>query len=301
MELADKYRIKTKLKSAGSFDKQGKFLHAFQIYNTLIHEYPDSEDVMIQYALHLEGIEKYQEAERILLDFISRNPDSVAVRLFCGQLMLRYDNWEGCVDVLSVITLAEEPVAAFFTGYAQYKLQEYGLADIGFRNFLDHIKEHELIPDAYFYLAKVHLNLDDPAKAIGYLDLCAEYYSSNYEVHLLYAILHHRNKMYAHALSSIDKALKLNAGDDLVIEWAAEIYYLNGNYSKSRTYYKKMFDFKENLNPEIFARLGDSCFQTKKYREAADYFTQALALDPENKLAAERMSLLEKYIKPVKK
>lgn len=296
MELADKYRIKTKIKSAKAFEKQGKFLHAYQIFNSLMQEYPDSEEVVIESALHLEGINRYEEAKDLLLDFIAQNEDSTAVRLFCAQLMLRFDDWEKCADILSVIKISEEPLAAFFTGYAHYMLKEYALADIAFRNFIDNISEHELIPDAYFYLAKIHLNMDDNEAALKFLDKCADYYNGNYEVHLLYAILHHRNKMYAHALSAISAALKLKPKDELVIEWAAEIYYMNENYARARTFYKKMLDFKEVLSGDIFIRLAESCYHQKKYREAADYFTQAMALGIQNETVSYRMELLAKYI-----
>ncbi len=301
MENSDKYKIKHKLREARAFEKEGKYLHAVQVYNSLMNEFPGSEEIAIRYAALLEKSGKYPAAKDMLGSFLEKNHDSPGVRLFLGQMMIRSEDFEPSIDVLSHLRISEEPVAAFLTGYAQYMLKEFKLADIAFRNFLEHAGKNELVPDAYFYLAKTHLNLDDITAATMYLDGCADYYDNHYEVHLLSAILHHRGGMYAHSLALIERAIKLKPSDEKVIEWAAEIYFVNENYVKARTYYKKFIETAPELTGDMYARLGYCGYMVKKYKEAAVNFEKALLLDPDNKLVSANVNFLNKYLRPVKK
>jgi tetratricopeptide (TPR) repeat protein len=93
--------------------------------------------------------------------------------------------------------------------------------------------------------------------------------------------------MYTHAVSSISKALKLNAGEPEVYRWAGKIFLKVGEYLKAEEYFQKYVGMVEYPASEIYSELGDAYLKTNKTANALQYYELALKLDPLNKFAAE--------------
>ncbi len=80
-----KYQYNHKMKIAGEYEAQGKPLHAAQIYNTLLEEYPDSVEIYFHLANLYEHMGNITPAADMLKDFLENDPENKEVRLFLGQ------------------------------------------------------------------------------------------------------------------------------------------------------------------------------------------------------------------------
>lgn len=281
----DKTELEYKLKTAKDYEAEGKWLHAVQIYNTLIDENPGYSDAYFGLALVYEKLSNIEPAIKLLHSFIEHNRENREVRLFFGQYLLKNSRWEDAVEVLSYIMPDEEPVVSFFLGYANFMLEEYEQAKINFLNFIDFSNQSELLHEAQLYLGKTELKLNNFENALGYLKKAEVIYSNFWELNLLLAEAYYYLGMYTHAVSPVEKAVSLNSGEPLVYEWAGKIYVRTGDYLKAEKYMLKHVDLKKDISSEAYAALADIYLKTKKLQNALDYFELALKLDPENQSA----------------
>jgi len=294
MEAKEKQLVQLKIEKAQRFADEGKTLHAVQLYMKIIEEHPESLEACFSLAGLYEKLENIDAAENLLSDLLEENSDNKDVRLFFGHFLFRQGQWNETIEVLSFFSPDEIPLASFFIGYSHYILLEYELARISFENFVKSGKETEFLQDAYIYLAKTHINLTNFDLALLYAKQAEAYYSNYYELHLLFAIIYYYLTMTAHAVTSIEKTLKLNKSDLSVNEWAGKIYLKSGDYKKAEKYLTKFIEESSEVSPEIYSHLGITYLYTNKIKDAENYFNLALKFDPKNKVALEAVKNLEK-------
>lgn len=294
MDAKEKQLVQLKVEKAQRFADEGKTLHAVQLFMKIIEEHPESLEASFSLAGLYEKLENIDAAENILSDLLEENSANKDVRLFFGHFLFRQAKWNETIEVLSFFSPNEIPLASFFIGYSHYMLLEYELARISFENFVNSGKETEFLQDAYIYLAKTHINLTNFDMALLYAKQAEAYYSNYYELHLLFAIIYYYLTMTAHAVTSIEKTLKLNKSDLSVNEWAGKIYLKSGDYKKAEKYLTKFIEESAEVSPEIYSHLGITYLYTNKIKDAENYFNLALKFDPKNKVALEAVKNLEK-------
>lgn len=294
MDAKEKQLIQLKIEKAQRFAVEGKILHAVQLYTKIIEEYPESFEASFGLAGLYEKLENIDAAENVLSELLEENSDNKEVRLFFGHFLFRQGKWNETIEILSFFSPDEIPLASFFVGYSHYMLLEYELARISFENFVKSGKETEFLQDAYIYLAKTHINLTNFDLALLYAKQAEAYYSNYYELHLLFAIIYYYLTMTAHAVTSIEKTIKLNKSDLSVNEWAGKIYLKSGDYKKAEKYLTKFIEESSEVSPEIYSHLGITYLYTNKIKDAENYFNLALKFDPKNKVALEAVKNLEK-------
>ena len=294
MEAKEKQLVQLKLEKAERFAAEGKILHAVQFYLKMIEEHPDAIEAYFNLSGLYEILENISAAENLLFELLEEKSDNNDVRLFFGHFLFRQGKWNETIEVLSFFSPNEIPLASFFIGYSHYMLLEYELARISFENFVKSEKENEFIQDAYIYLAKTHINLTNFDMALLYAKQAEVYYSNYYELHLLFAIIYYYLTMNAHAVTSIEKTLKLNKTDLSVNEWAGKIYLKSGDYKKAEKYLSKFVEESPEVSSEIYSHLGITYLYINKIKDAQNYFNLALKFDPKNKVALEAVKNLGK-------
>lgn len=285
--MEDRYYLDHKLKSAIDFEVSGKFLHAMQIYNSLIEKFPDEMDPYFNLVSLYEKLDNFDAAGSLLKDLLEAHPDSLEIRLFTGQFFLRSQRWNDAIDILAIISPEEEPIVSFFLGYSHFMLNEFELSKVNFMNFIVVENKSELYHEALIYLAKIEIELKNFEKALDYTTKALSIYSNNWELYLVTSIAYYYLGMYAHAVSTVYKACKLNEKDLSVNEWAGKIYYKSGDYLKAEKYFLYVIEHQDDTSPEIYTYLGEACLHSKKTKDAIKYFELALKLDPNNKKANE--------------
>ncbi|OGU77096.1 MAG: hypothetical protein A2V93_05070 [Ignavibacteria bacterium RBG_16_34_14] len=287
MGIDTKYKIENRLKSARDYEANGDNLHAMQIYNSIIEDEPDFAEAYFSLAELFEKQGNIESAKKLLTDYLNKKPGNNLVRLFYAQLLLRNSQWEDVIDILQSLSIDEEPIAAFFLGYSFFMLKNYEHAKINFQHFINSGKKTELLHQTYIYLAKTEIQLRNFESALEYAKKSEIVYSNFWELNLVFAIIHYHLDMYTHAISSISKALKLNANEPTVYKWAGKIFLKVREYLKAEENFLKYIGMVEYPASEIYSELGEAYFKTNKVKDALQYYELALKIDPFNKFAVE--------------
>jgi len=298
--LDQQYQFNHKMKIAGDYEAEGKPLHAVQVYNALLDEYPDSVEIYFHLANLYEHMGNITSAANLLKEFLENDPENKEVRLFLGQFFLKNLRWDDAVETLSYILPHDEPIVSFFIGYAHFMLDEYELAKINFINFTSYDKQSELLHEANIYLAKIELILKDYESALIYAKKAEGMYSNYWELNKIYAETYFNLGMYAHAVEFIEKAIKLNPGEPVPYEWAGKIYLKLGDYLKAEKNFLKYVESIEDASSDIYTKLAEACLKAQKTQDALAYYDIAIKLDPENKIALagkdQASSLLNNHV-----
>jgi tetratricopeptide (TPR) repeat protein len=282
-----KYQLDYKLKQARDFQAQGKLLHALQFYETVINEHPLFADAYFGVAEVYEQLGNIEPAIELLKEFLISDPENKIVRLFFGQFLLRNSRWEETIEVLSFILPEEEIVVNFFIGYAHFMLGEFELAKINFLNFISHAEQSELFQEANIYLAKTEIKLCNFDNAL----ICAKradvMYSNYWELNAIYAEIYYNLDMHAHAVSPVEKAMKLNPNGPRIYELAGKIYFKLGDFIKAERNFLKHIESTDEASSEVYTKLADACLKGNKAKDALVYYDIALKIDPLNQYALE--------------
>ena len=285
--MEQEYQFDYKMKIARDYEAEGKPLHAAQLYNTLLEQYPDSVDIYFRLANLYEYMGNISSASNLLKEYLENEPENKEVRLFLGRFFLKNSRWDDAVETLSFILPQDEPVVSFFIGHAHFMLKEYELAKINFINFLSYDKNSDLQHEANIYLAKIELICKDYEGALHYAKKAEGMYSNYWELNQIYAETYFNLGMYAHASDFIEKALKLNSGGSSPYEWAGRIYLKLGDYLKAEKNFLKYIETIDDVSSDIYTKLAESCLKAKKTQQALNYYDIAIKLDPDNKIAME--------------
>lgn len=288
------YRYEHKLNIAKGYIDEKKYLHAIQIYNSLLEENPDKDEIYYKLASVYEKINSAEVGAKLLADLLEKNSDSKEIRMYAGHFYFRNSMWDRTVETLSYFLPSEEPITSFFIGFSHFMLNEDDLALNSFENFISSNTNSEYIPDAFIYIAKINIRAKDYDKALHTLNKAAMFYENFYEMHLLFAQCFYYLGMDAHATKAIEKALKLKKKDYSVLEWAGLIYLRVGDYKKAESFLIKAVKENENTNPSIFFNLGITMMRADNPIEAQKYFDKVLELDPKNKAVKEAIKNLSK-------
>jgi tetratricopeptide (TPR) repeat protein len=285
--LDNKYQLDYKLKQARDYQAQGKLLHALQLYEIVIKEQPALIDAYYGMTEVYEQLGNIAPAVDLLNDFLQSDPENKIVRLFFGQFLLRNAMWEETIEVLSFILPEEERAVNFFVGYAHFMLEEYELAKVNFQSFIANSEQSELYQEANIYLAKTEIKLSNFEKAL----ICAKradiMYSDYWELNGIYAEIYFNLDMHAHAVSPVEKAIKLNPNEPYLYELAGKIYFKLGDFIKAEKNFLKQIESTDDASSEAYTKLAEACLKANKVKDALLYYDIALKLDPLNKYAME--------------
>ncbi len=283
--MDSKYKFEHKIDLAKAFEADGKHLHAIQIYQSILEEYPDEIETYFRIANLYEITGNILPAINLLKQFLEDEPENKDLRLFLGQFLLRNSKWEEAVETLSFILPQEEPAVSFFIGYAHFMLEEFELAKISFLNFISYEKQSELIHEANIYLAKVELKLKNYEEALRYAKKAEAMYANFWELNKIYAETYYNLGMYAHAVKPIEKAIKLNPEIPAPYELAGKIYLKLGDYSKAEKNFLRYIESIEDASSDIYTKLAEACLKNHKAKDALAYYDIAIKLDPQNNIA----------------
>lgn len=295
--MPDDNQITHKMKLASGYEMQGKFLHAVQIYNSIISERPDYTDAYFALGEAYEKLGNIDPAIEMIRNFLKANPENKEVRIYLSEFLMRNKRWDEANEILSYILPEEEPVISFFLGYSHFMQKDYEVARINFLNFLKHGEPEEMLQEATLYLAKVDINLKNFKSALEFLKKTEIVYSNFWEWNLLISVVYYNLGMYAHAILPVQKSLKLNLQEKSIHKWAGKIYLRTGDYQKAEKQFLAYIDSGENAEADIYTELAEACLKSKKPTDALAYFEIALKLDPENNFAAEGKKSANKLIK----
>lgn len=285
MKKEVKEHITHKMKIAKDFESEGKTLHALQVYKKLIDIYPTYTKAYVNLADLYERLGKFNHAVGLLKSFLSIDPYNYEIRMQLGQYLMKKGKWNEASDVLDFLSAKGDPKASFFLGFINYKQENFEIAKMNFLNFIRCEKEPEILMEAFFYLAKIEIELSDFESALAFAKKAKVLYDNFWELNLITAISYFHLGMYTHAATHIEKAKKLNPKEASLREWAGKIYLKTHEFLKAEENFLKYIELKESASSELYADLGEACLNAKKAEAALAYYEIALRLDPGNQSA----------------
>ena len=270
-------RIKHLLKLALAFISEGKNLHAVQIYKKLIEE-TGSNEFYFQLAELYENMGFLVSGKKILYELLQNN-NSNDVALFLGQYLLRNSEWFESIEVFNTISNST-PSTIFLIGYAYLMLNEFELSKEYFANYIATDEKSELKQEANLYLAKIEYELNNFNSALSYAKNAEFVYSDFWELNLILAKVYYSLDMFTHSVTPIQKALKLNSKDSVVLEFAGKIFFQLQDYQKAEEYFSECIEQSSEVSAEIYTLLAKSFLKQRKVKEANLFFEIALQVDP---------------------
>lgn len=288
----DEERIKYKLKLASAFISEGKNLHAIQIYKNLI-DLTKREDIYYMLAELYEDMKFIDSGEKILQELIEQNDNSTEINMYLGQYLLRNAKW---IDAIEVLNSLEDQIYSsnFLIGYSYLMLNEFELSKDYFKKYISSDEKSELKQEANIYLAKIEYELNNFDSALNYAKSAQFVYSDFWELNLILAKVYYSLDMNTHAVTPIEKALKLNPKEIGVLEFAGKIYFKLEDFKQAEQYFSECIEHSSNISAEIYTLLAKSFVKQKKYNEAQLFFTLALQIDPEYQPAIADQANLNK-------
>ena len=94
-------RIQHRLNTAKEFETEGKFLHAAQIYHSLISDYPEYIEAYINLADIYQANGYVESAEKILKSILAKQPHNNEIKLYLSQFYMQNKDWAKALELLS--------------------------------------------------------------------------------------------------------------------------------------------------------------------------------------------------------
>jgi len=286
----DERELEFKFNKALDFEKEGKPLHAIQIYSTLLNVPSFKRDSSMQLHKIYDSMNNIPHASRILINYLNDSPDDFELRKYYALFLIKHSLYEDAVDQLSHISSEEVPEVSFLSGLARFFMNNFEEASINFNGFLDVSDSSEYVYDAYIYLAKCELELGNIDKALDAAKGADKIFSNNEELQLLLTKIYLLKGMNFHAFDSISKGLRLNAESHQMNELAGRISFDLGEYDKAETHLNKILSEAEQSD-EIYTLLGVIYLKKNDFNKADEMFSRALEINPENSAALKHREI----------
>lgn len=283
--LIRQYEYRHRLEKANRLIEEGKQLHAIQLLFKLIEDFPEDETAIIALASLYEKSGKLDSAEEAIHKGFEVNPANIQLRLFAGHFYFKQSRWQECIDILSGVVPEQEPLAAFLSAYSYYHLQDFVFAKRYFLIYIANPVSSDFMADAYFYTAKVSIELAEYQEAFEYLRKAEELVGPMNKFPYLYAIIYYYLGMHTHALVAIENSIEIQEVNGEVYEWAGKISLQCKNSKKAEVYLRKCIDEYNHRSPSILANLGMACLNNKNLSDAQHFFDLALAANPSESTA----------------
>lgn len=295
--LDKKIIIEHKLKQGEDYEAQGKLLHAMQIYTSLLEEHPALVEASFNLAELYQRLNNTNAASGVIQSMLEAGSENVENRMYAGQFYLKYSMWNEALDVLDHVMPEEESYVSYLRGYAHFKLEEFELSKLNLLNYVIRETDNTLKLEGYLLLIKDCIGLKDYNSAENFLKKIQAAYSSFWEFHYLSAQVYKNLGMIEHAITSAEKAIKLNPKQPEAFAIAGQLQLQFGDYKKAERRFYKCIELKEDLSAEIYTGLAEACLKSDKTKDALAYFNTALKLDPENRVALKGKETAEYQLK----
>ncbi|NUM70133.1 MAG: tetratricopeptide repeat protein [Ignavibacteriaceae bacterium] len=271
----------SRLAHGAELEKQQKFLHALQIYHTIMLEHPDFSEAYYKTAEMYERLGNTNAGIKILRELAEANPAEADIKLNFGQYLFRNRRWGETIKVLYEIDYSDEPLVLFLLGYSHMMLEEYERAVSEFKLYLSFDENSVYRNDVYLYLGKCHVFLEKTDTASEYLEKCGLDEKEDFELPLYRAICYFKSGMAGHAKEQIDIALAGEKKDTYLYEWAGRIYIETESFHRLEKILLAFLEESEGSSI-IYTYLGIALKEQKKAEAALGCFRIARQLNPHN-------------------
>lgn len=294
--LETKYYTQKKLEEAKIFVDNNKPLFALQICISLINKIPDCYLAYFNAAEICRMLGNIPAAVDLLNSCIEVLPENNELRYDAGSFMIQYKCWKDAINIFSSMSIEEEPMAAYYLGYAYYMENDYEISLHYFFRFLKYNIEQNFVTNSYLFISKIYLKNSDFGNALTYIKKAESIVSYDWEVNLILAQAYSGLGMFVHAQDPIVKAIDLMPNEPACCLVAGNIFYHNSDFGKSEFYLLKYFETANEVLQSSYLLFADVLFMLKKYSESLAYFDLYLSYNPQDEVAKiKKLDALNAY------
>lgn len=239
---------------------------------------------------------KYNEAVNDFTKASSIDPNDPNIPMKRGFVYVNsLEQFENAVaDFTKAIDLSQDPKEAYRSrAYVYWKMQDFR------RSIEDYKKIVELEPKN----ANSYLNLGNAYFNLSAYDLAANTYSEvikitpNAESYNLRGWALTNDEKYQEALLDFNKAIELNPYDGKYFKNRGNVKNKLGQYSSAMEDLDIAIKKKIDLHYKSLSNKGDSYFGLEKYKEAVEYYQEALKIKPDFQEAIDGKQKAEAKLK----
>lgn len=293
--LSEQIKFSEKLNLAAGYENIGNYLHALQIYTSLIESDETYIEPYLRLVLLYEKTGRIEEAEKVLGKLTELNSGSDYALIFASEFLIRFSKWEKALSIVKNIDESVYPIAYYWSGLCNYNMKNYKQA----RKSLEYLRKiddkYEYWSHALFLLANIEF---DTAKYNEALELAREVefvHNDNWELYLLLAKIYDKLDMIVHAEEKILKALQFSKGNAAVYESAAKIFLKSGKLKKSEKYFNLLLESTDEISAEIYSSIASIAEANKEIEKARLYYELALSIDSGYRPAMNALSWLKTH------
>lgn len=293
--LSEQIKFSEKLNLAAGYESIGNYLHALQIYTSLIELDETYIEPYLRLVLLYEKTGRIEEAEKVLGKLTELNSGSDYALIFASEFLIRFSKWEKALSIVKNIDESLYPIAYYWSGLCNYNMKNYKQA----RKSLEYLRKiddkYEYWSHALFLLANIEF---DTAKYNEALELAREVefvHNDNWELYLLLAKIYDKLDMIVHAEEKILKALQFSKGNASVYESAAKIFLKSGKLKKSEKYFNLLLESTDEISAEIYSSIASIAEANKEIEKARMYYELALSIDSGYRPAMNALSWLKTH------
>ncbi len=283
-------RNEFEFKSALSFEREEKFLHALQIYKRLLNDENFKKKAALRISAVYDKLKKSKEATKFLAEYCSENADDSEIVKYLASRFIIEKKYENAVESLKPLNADENPGINFLSGYAYYYLGKFELAKEKLEMFISSGAREDLRSEAFLHLAKSYLNLGLTDEAFEIAEKGEKLNPENDEILFIKGKIYFRRQMYRHAYETVKRALVFNEGEPEYLKLLGKILFKMDEFEKAENYLTNLCSMN-CADEETFALLGYAFLKRNEKSKAVKYFEQAITLNPEYNYAKEGLKL----------
>lgn len=280
--------LEAKFNKANQLFEQKKYLHAIQLYKYFLDEPEFSRKALIRLTEIYDIQNQTEAAISLFEDYLEHHLDDDNLRTYFAQFLIRKSYYQEAHQILSGVSTKAQPEKNFLMGLVNYYLNDYDVAQINFQEFVKQNPKSDLLPEAFHYLSKCHIELKFFDAALKYTETALKLDSQNPYLFKTRALIYYQKEMYFHAAESIKKAQTLNPLDYELLKIAAKIFFKLGEYDKAQRDLRLYLD-KTEPDSEALALMGIILKELKNFKDALAYFELTLKLNSSNELAKKEL------------
>lgn len=271
MGITETLNIEAQFRRVSVLIAEGKQLAAVQVLKKLLNEPEAERNATVKLADIYDKAGQTKSAIDLFNKYLKKNSDDDEIVKLVSYFLVRNKLFADAKIFINNFQNIEDENMDYLRGIVNYYTQKFHSSKEVFSNFLSKYKNSELIPSAFFFLAKIHFHDSEYNNALDAIKKSIEYFPNNAESHKLEADIYLQKEMYYHANESIRRALKLNPS---VIEWRhfqIKILILLDEIKKAKLKLETISD-ESDTSAEIFKMIGNWHLKNKDVVEANKYF-----------------------------
>lgn len=275
-----------KFEKAEEFFNEKKYLHAIQIYQSLLNVKHIKRKAAVKLIEIYDIQNQFESAVNVFKRYLSEEDTDEDMLTYYAQFLIRYGKYPEAHEVLSAISNDNRPEKNLFMGIVNYYLKDYEIALINFADYIKRNPKSELLPEAHLFSAKCYAKNLELDSALKHAKESEKIYNHNYEVYLILAIIYFAKEMYFHALDNIQKSIKLNPSDIKSILWSGRIFNKMGEPEQAKKIMNHAIG-RIDEDTELLNLLGMIYFELGDVNNAVKNFMKVLQINPSDEEAKE--------------